>query len=90
MTDQSQLPLPIIQYFKLASGGPEQKAETEKLLSIVQDLGFFYLDLQSNSSTDCPILEHQSQVFEIAHSLFNLPAATKNLYDVKTNGGYFG
>jgi isopenicillin N synthase-like dioxygenase len=90
MTPQTMGYLPIIHFYNLASPGPEQKVEIEKLLRVTQDLGFFYLDLRNNSGTESPILELRSRLFEVAKDLFDLPAAEKSRYDVKTNGGYFG
>lgn len=88
-------PLLRISLERLLVGDPD---EQDRLWTACTDLGFFYLDLRTTSSsqTTTPtldgsaILSSVDSLFSVGESLFALPLDEKRRYDHSSLGSYFG
>jgi isopenicillin N synthase-like dioxygenase len=74
--------LPIIDLSKLLEGDLVTKS---RLLAACQEVGFFYLDLQSPSGG--ATLRQVEDLFDTAQKIFDLPVEEKSKYVTENYGG---
>ncbi|KAF2622881.1 putative 1-aminocyclopropane-1-carboxylate oxidase [Macroventuria anomochaeta] len=78
-------PFPRISLAKLLTHDTD---EEERCWRACQELGFFYLDLQSSHGS--ALLEDADRLFELMKGFYELPVEEKTKYDFKSKGSYFG
>ncbi|OAG03119.1 Clavaminate synthase-like protein [Paraphaeosphaeria sporulosa] len=64
--------------------------EYERCWRACCELGFFYVDLQTEDGTGEALLEEVGQLFEVMKDFFGLPVEEKTKYDFADQGSYFG
>ncbi|KAJ4355552.1 uncharacterized protein N0V89_003570 [Didymosphaeria variabile] len=64
--------------------------EQERCWRACCELGFFYLDLNTDDGSGEALLQNVEQLFEIMKGFFELPVEEKTKYDFADQGSYFG
>lgn len=67
----------------------DNTSESDRLFSSCKDLGFFYLDLRSDSEGES-LLSDADELFKLAPKLFDLGREELQKYDYKSQGSYMG
>jgi isopenicillin N synthase-like dioxygenase len=91
-SDIPSAPLLRISLSRLLASDP---TEVSRFFSACRDLGFFYLDLRSASSSEDGIsgetlLQSTDELFRLGEKVFALPEAEKQKYDLMGENSYFG
>jgi hypothetical protein len=65
------------------------KAESDRLFTASQNLGFFYLDLRDDHQGE-ELLSEAEQLFKVGEELYELGREELAKYNYKNQGSYFG